>query len=104
MRLFRWKKKYEDTSTSGEDDFAQHHGRESASPQAEQAQSSETLSPDGALGPRIGTGLGGPLVTGSLTHNVPDAVGEIRSAADPEDDNARATSINKEREAEERDR
>ena len=104
MGLFRRKKKYEDTSASGKDGAPPHHGRVSAYPEAEQAQSSETLSPDGALNPRIGTGLGSPLMTGSLGQNVPDAVGEIRSAADPEDDNARESSINREREAEERDR
>jgi hypothetical protein len=100
MRLFR-RKKNEDTSPSGED-ASQHQGRESAYPIVERAKMSETLSRDGPLGPRMADGLGVPLLGGHSEHDVPDAVDEIRAAANPEDDNARETLIRKEREAEER--
>jgi hypothetical protein len=103
MGLFHRKKKYEDTSPSGEDGAAQHHGRESAYPEAEQAQSKETLSRDGALGSRMATGYGIPLKAKNLSDDASRPVHEIRTSADPEDDNAQETMIRSEREAEERD-
>jgi hypothetical protein len=102
MGLFRRKKKYEDTSPSGEGATHEFHGRESAHPLADQAQTSETVSRDGVLGPRVVGGMGLPMHGGHLEAEVPDAIDEIRTTADPEDDGARETLIRKEREQEER--
>jgi hypothetical protein len=103
MGLFRRKKKYEDTSQSGEDASDKHHGRESAYQVEDQAETRETLSGDAALGPRMAGGLGLPLIGGHFETDLPDGTDLIRAAADPEDDNAREMLIQKERESEERD-